>query len=185
MKTICIALHVFIITSLSSIILAQEVLPEKKVTITYNWSRIKSYGSNQIAVWIEDVNGNHVCTLFATRFTTNGGYVKRPVSLSEWTAKFDIKNAKKEDIDAITGATPPTSIQTFTWNCKDKSGKELPIGTYIVRLEANILDSNKMFFRGEIKIGGEPQQTSGLITYSSPSLASGNILFKDVLVEYK
>jgi hypothetical protein len=30
-----------------------------------------------------------------------------------------------------------------------------------------------------------PQKTIGEITYSSPNLASGDVLFKDVLVEYK
>jgi len=166
-------------------IFAQEIQPEKKVTISYTWSRIQSHGSNQIAVWIEDINGNHICTLFATRFTTTGGYIKRPLSLSEWSSKFDIKNASKEDVDAITGATPQSGKQILTWNVKDKSGKAIPAGTYFVRMEANILDADKMFFRGEIKIGGNDQQTTGEISYSNPTLASGKVLFQDVLVEYK
>jgi len=166
-------------------IFAQEIQPEKKVTISYTWSRIQSHGSNQIAVWIEDINGNHICTLFATRFTTTGGYIKRPLSLSEWSSKFDIKNASKEDVDAITGATPQSGKQILTWNVKDKSGKAIPAGTYFVRMEANILDADKMFFRGEIKIGGSAKQSSGEITFSSTNLASGNVLFKDVLIEYR
>jgi len=160
-------------------------LPEKKVSITYTWSRIQSHGSNQIAVWIEDTKGKHICTLFATRYTATGGYAKRPVSLSEWTAKFNLSNASKEEVDAVSGATPQSGKQNFVWNCKDQSGKEVPAGSYVVRMEANILDADKMFFAGEIKIGGEAQQTTGKITYSRPELASGNVLFKDVLVEYK
>jgi hypothetical protein len=166
-------------------VFAQDENQEKKVIITYTWSRIQSHGSNQIAIWIEDTLQNHICTLFATRFTTAGGYVKRPLSLGEWTTKFDLKNASKEEVDAVTGSTPQSGQQIVTWDGKDKSGKAFPAGTYIVRMEANILDADKMFFRGEIKIGGSAQQTTGEITYSSPNLASGNILFKDVLVEYK
>jgi hypothetical protein len=166
-------------------IFAQDTMQEKQVLITYTWTRIQSHGSNQIAVWIEDIKGNHICTLFATKFTTTGGYVKRPLSLSEWTAKFDLKNASKEEVDAVTGATPQSGQQIITWNCKDKSSNALPAGTYIVRMEANIHDADKMFFKGEIGIGGNAQHTIGEITYSSPSIASGDMLFKDVFVEYK
>ncbi len=166
-------------------IFAQDKIQQKKVRVTYTWSRIKSRGSNQIAIWIEDTKGKHICTLFATRFTASGGYLRRPVSLSEWTAKFNLKSSTKEEVDAVTGATAESGKQILTWNGKDKSGKVVPAGTYVVRMEANIHDADKMFFRGEIKTGGSDQKTNGKITYSSPELASGNVLFKDVFVEYK
>ena len=166
-------------------VFAQDKIQGKHVLITYTWTHIQSHGSNQLAVWIEDIKGNHIRTLFATKFTTRGGYIKRPLALSEWTAKFDLKNASKEEVDAVTGATPQSGQQTITWNCKDKSSKALPAGTYIVRMEANIHDADKMFFMGKIRIGGNAQHTTGEITYSSPNLASGDKLFKNVLVEYK
>jgi len=172
-------------TLLNSSIIAQDQNQEKKVIISYTWTRIQSHGSNQIAVWIEDTLQNHICTLFATRFTTTGGYLKRPLALGEWTGKFDLKNAPKEEVDAVTGSTPESGKQILTWNGKDKTGQTVPAGTYIVRMEANILDADKMFFRGEIKIGGSAKQSSGEITFSSTNLASGNVLFKDVLIEYR
>ena len=166
-------------------VIAQVKSPDKKVTVSYTWSKIQSYGSNQLAVWVEDLNGKYICTLFATRYTAKGGYLKRPVSLSEWTSKSDLKNAKKPEVDAITGATPSTGKQSLTWNCKDKSGKNISAGSYVIRMEANIHDDDKMFFRGEIKIGGNACQTSGVITFSDSKLAGGKVLFSDVLVEYK
>ena len=185
MKKNYLSLCVLILLAISfNSIYAKQIESQKKVTINYTWSRIQSHGSNQIAVWIEDTKGNHVCTLFATRYTATGGYIKRPLSLSEWTAKFNLKNASKEEVDAITGATPKAGEQVLTWNGKDKSGKAL-VGKYIVRMEANIMDADKMYFKGEIVIGGNNQKTNGEITYSSPNLASGNVLFKDVMVEYK
>jgi hypothetical protein len=186
MKKIYFTLSALVLsTFLYSYIFAQDENQEKYVIITYTWSRIQSHGSNQIAIWIEDTLQHHICTLFATRFTANGGYVYRPISLSEWAAKFDLKNTSKEEVDAVTGSTPQSGQQIVTWNGKDKSGNAFPAGTYIVRMEANILDADKMFFRGEIKIGGIDQHTIGEISFSNPNLASGNILFKDVLVEYK
>jgi hypothetical protein len=186
MKNYKLSLFALILsTFVTSYNFAQDNIQDKKVIITFTWSRIESHGSNQIAVWIEDTKGKHIITLFATHFTASGGYVKRPLALSEWVAKFDLKNASKEDVDAITGATPQSGKQTFIWNCKDKTGKALPSGKYIVRMEANILDADKMFFKGEINVGGNDQKTNGEITFSNPNLASGNVLFKDVLVEYK
>jgi hypothetical protein len=76
--------------------------------------RISSHGSNQLAIWIEDTLGNHVTTLFVTRFTAAKGHVKRPVALGEWTAKFDLKNASKQEIDAVTGSTPKSGKQQVT-----------------------------------------------------------------------
>ena len=54
-------------------IFAQDNSPDKKATVSYTWTKIQSYGSNQIAVWVEDLNGKFICTLFATRFTVKGG----------------------------------------------------------------------------------------------------------------
>jgi hypothetical protein len=158
---------------------------EQKVTITYTWTRIQSHGSNQIAVWIEDTLGNYISTVFATRFTAKGGYIRRPVSLSEWTSKFDLKKATKEQVDAISGSTPQSGRQSVTWNCKDMKGNIVPEGIYVVRMEANIHDMDKMFFRCKIILGGCFQPSSGEITFSRPELASGEVLFKDVLVESK
>jgi hypothetical protein len=162
-----------------------ESIPGKKVSITYTWSPIRAFGSNQLAVWIEDTRGNHIRTLFATRYTATGGYKKRPVALSEWTSKFNLKNASGAEVDAVSGATPEPGVQTLVWNGTDQSGKVVPAGIYVVRMEANIKNADKMFFRGEIKTGDSEQKTTGEITYSSPALASGEILFKNVLVEYK
>ena len=186
MKKLFITLSILTITGMSfHPLVAQDNKTEKKVTVSYQWTRIQSHGSNQIAVWIEDTNGKLICTLFATRFTATGGYLKRPVALSEWTEKSGLKNASKQEVDAVTGATPSSGKQTLTWDCKDKTGKTVPDGTYIVRMEANILDTDKMFFAGKIQIGGNDEQTKGEITFSKPELSNGNVLFKDVVVEYK
>jgi len=186
MKKFFITLSILTLTGLSfNSLSAQNNNTEKKVTVSYQWTRIQTHGSNQIAVWIEDTKGKLICTLFATRYTATGGYIKRPVSLSEWTEKSDLKNATKQEVDAVSGATPSSGKQTLTWDCKDKTGKTVANGTYIVRMEANILDTNKMFFTGKIQIGGNDEQTKGEITFSKPGLADGNVLFKDVVVEYK
>jgi len=170
---------------LFSSVIARDKSSDKKVIVTYTWSKIQSYGSNQIAVWVEDTKGKFICTLFATNFTAKGGYLKRPLSLSEWTSKSDLKNTTKPEVDAITGATPSSGKQILTWNCTDSSGKIVPNGTYVLRMEANIHDADKMFFRGEIEVGSNAGQTKGEISFSDPKLVTGKVLFSDVLVEYR
>jgi hypothetical protein len=164
---------------------AQDKTHVKQLSVAYTWSRIQSHGSNQIAIWIEDIHGNHIRTLFATHFTATGGYKYRPVSLSEWVEKFDLKNATSEQVDAVSGSTPQSGRQTVIWDGNDQAGKPVTPGKYILRMEANIHDADKMFFRAEINIGGADQKTTGEITYSKPELAKGEVLVKDVLVEYR
>ena len=184
-KTYFIISMLLLTCLLCNSVCAQKNKNEKKVTVSYTWTHIQSHGSNQIAIWIEDAGGKYICTLFATRFTAKGGFNKRPVSLSEWTSKSDIKNATTEEVDAVTGATPSSGKQSVSWNLTDRKGKAVPAGTYIVRMEANILDSDKMFYHAKIKIGGADLLTKGEITFSKPELANGNVLFSNVEVEYR
>ena len=45
-----------------------------EVTISFDFVRQFGSASNQHAVWIEDSDGNVVRSLFASRWTANGGY---------------------------------------------------------------------------------------------------------------
>ena len=163
----------------------QKKADKKKVTITYELSKIPGPGSNQLAVWVEDRDSSVVKTLFATKYTATGGWKKRPASLSEWVKKSNLAGAPKEEVDAITGSTQPAGIQTITWDCTDKAGNRVRKGKYIIRMEANIQNTKKMYYHGLIAVGGRKKTGTGSITYSSPELASGNVLFKNVVVEYK
>lgn len=176
---------IFFLAVMIGKVFAQAATQEKKVSVSYTWIRIPGPGSNQLAIWVEDAKGNYVSTVYASRFTATGGYVTRPVSLSQWTEKSDWKNASKGEIDAVTGSTPQPGTQTVIWSGKDKYGKVVPNGSYTLKMEANILNEKKMFYSCVVIIGGPAQKPKGEITYSEPGLESGNVLFKDVVVEYK
>ena len=75
-----------------------------KISIDFN--RSSTPASNQYAVWIEDMDGNVVKTLFATNFTSNGGYAVREDSIPTWVAHAKPSDMDKTQIDAISGATP-------------------------------------------------------------------------------
>ena len=157
----------------------------KEVTVTYNVNSIPGPGSNQIAVWVEGAGGNYVRSLYASAFTAAGGYERRPVSLSVWTAKSDWKNASQAEKDAVSGATQQEGKNTVVWDLKDKEGKIVPNGKYVIKMEANLKNERKMFLSAEVSVGGGAAATSGVIYYE-PADASGDAkIFEDVTVTYK
>jgi hypothetical protein len=116
---------------------------------------------NQIAIWIQDQNGNYVNTVFLTNFigrygggnrTSNpdidytGG--NRLSALPIWSFKrnvidrtYGIDNyyppdetqaSYPPDIDAVSGATPYETTQEITWQLKD-----MPPGIYNCWIEVN------------------------------------------------
>lgn len=185
MKNLFALVSLLTLSLFSGNIYCQTNSAEKKVIVSFSWSRIQTHGSNQLAAWVEDTSGSYIKTIYATRFTTTGGFVRRSAALSEWVEKSGLKNASKDEIDAITGSTFLSGKQSLTWDCKDKSGSPVPDGKYIIRMEANIQDTNKMYFKGLIRLGAGNQVNSGEISFSRPELVSGNVLFKDVILEYK
>jgi hypothetical protein len=157
----------------------------KKVTISYNLERNSTYASNQLAVWVENDTGGYVSTVYVTKFTITEGYIKRPYSISEWVEKSNRKSMRQEEVDAITGSTQQAGKQFLIWDCKDKFGQPVPPGYYVVRMEANVFQDNRMFYTGKINVGKLNNVAKGQISYTSEDMASGIQIFSDVLVEYK
>ncbi|MDD4776184.1 MAG: DUF2271 domain-containing protein, partial [Syntrophomonas sp.] len=110
--------------------------------------------SNQWAVWIEDDSGRMVKTVFVTNFTAKGGYMIRPESLPTWVAKAQPAALSGAQIDAISSATPRSGHKTYTWDCRDESGKVVPAGTYRFNVEGSYSWQNKVLFSGAFTVGG-------------------------------
>ncbi|MDB4584253.1 DUF2271 domain-containing protein, partial [Draconibacterium sp.] len=124
----------------------------------------KSFNHPSFAVWIEDLEGNYIETLFVTQYVGSGkfahgeiesgkwknepDYVRRPASLPYWAHKRNIQapdglyvpSAETPVADAITGATPQTDFILNT-GTKVESNKK-----FRVLLEINQpWDSNKFW----------------------------------------
>jgi hypothetical protein len=130
-----------------------------KVEISFVYQRQTGMGSNQFAVWIEDSSGKYIKTLYATRFTANGGWQRRAQSLPDWVKASQAANMTTSDIDAITGATPSSGNLAYVWDCKDKGGNPVPAGEYKYIVEATLRMANRVLFSGTIKTGGQAQQS--------------------------
>jgi hypothetical protein len=132
-----------------------EELPEElsgKLIISFDFQRQSGHASNQFAVWIEDADGGYVKTLYATRFTAKGGYKNRPDSIPLWVGRSDLAAMSDKQVDAITGATPQTGAQEYSWDLTDESGKLVSAGMYKFFVEGSLRWKNRVLYSGEISL---------------------------------
>ncbi|ULQ58960.1 DUF2271 domain-containing protein [Brucepastera parasyntrophica] len=131
--------------------------PAADVSVSLTFTRQSGFASNQIAVWVEDSEGNLVKTLFVTKFTGKGGWKKRPNCVPVWLERSDIANAPRKNIDAVTGATPKTGPLSFKWDGSDQNGNRVPSGEYIICVEGTLRDASRVLYTGRIILGGDRQ----------------------------
>ena len=127
-----------------------------EVVISFDYIRQSGAASNQHAVWIEDMDGNVIRTLFASRWTANGGYRTRPDSIALWAEKADLANMTSSEVDAVSGATPGTGSLSYAWDLTDMSGNTVTPGDYIFFVEGTLRWKNFVLYSGVITLGLEP-----------------------------
>ena len=128
-----------------------------EVVVTFEYEKQSGSASNQYAVWVEDMDGNYINTLFATQWTASGGYKNRPDSIALWVEKSGIDSMPDCYVDAISGATPKTSgHQSYAWNSKDINGDTVTPGEYRVFIEGTLRWKNYVLYSGVITIGDSP-----------------------------
>ena len=133
-----------------------EIPGSGKVVIEFDFKNQSGRASNQFAVWIEDAGGNLIKTLYATRFTANGGYKNRPDSIPAWVKKSNLASMKKSEIDAITGATPKAGALSYTWDLTDKNGTRVSPGEYSFFVEGSLRWKNRILYSGKIAVSDVP-----------------------------
>jgi len=128
-----------------------------EVVISFEFTRQSGSASNQYAVWIEDTDGRLVRTLYASRWTANGGYRTRPDSIALWAERSDLANMSRSDVDAVSGATPRGVTQTYyTWDLTDANGAAVLTGEYVVFVEGTLRWKNYVLYSAAIEIGDVP-----------------------------
>ena len=126
------------------------------VTVTFDYEKQSGYATNQFAVWVEDMEGNYINTLYATKWTAQGGYKNRPDSIALWVDKSDVASMQKSEVDAIAGATPKTGSQSYAWDLTDANGNTVQPGEYKFFVEGTLRWKNYVLYSGVIEIGDEP-----------------------------
>ena len=136
-----------------------------KLVITFDYEKQSGYASNQFAVWIEDVDGNYIKTLYATKYTADGGYKNRPDSIPTWVEKSSLAIMSKSKVDTIAGATPKAGPLSYTWDLTDTNGKTAPSGEYKFFVEGSLRWKNRVMYFGTVKIGDTPATVEADVEY--------------------
>ncbi|MBL1066449.1 DUF2271 domain-containing protein [Streptomyces sp. 7-21] len=150
------------------------------VRITYQLHRIPTHASNQIAVWIEDADGAYVTTLFATSFTANGGWDRRPESLPLWRQTSGWESATEEEVRAASRPAQDSGRHTLYWDGTDRNGNPVRPGTYTYRIEGNLLWEDRVLFTGTIQLGSEPDASQAEAVYLPRSAREHPTMVEDV-----
>ena len=108
----------------------------KEIEISFTYQRASTMASNQMAVWVEDVDGAIVKTLLVTDFTAGRrGYRNREMSLPAWVAAADPESMTDQEIDAVSSATPGQGRLMYLWDFTDDLEQPVPEGVYTIHVE--------------------------------------------------
>lgn len=153
------------------------------LTIKFDYTHYPTLATGQYAIWIENMNGKLVRTIFVTRFTARGGYKTREDAIPTWVAKAKPADMSSEDIDGVTGATPQNGNQTYTWDGRDDKGNQLAAGKYRVCIEGTMYWASRVLYQGNFAHGGASNKVNLSVQYSSEDNTNRDML-RNVSVEY-
>ncbi|MCL2230577.1 MAG: DUF2271 domain-containing protein [Treponema sp.] len=143
----------FFIVFILAIIAAASAAAQNAAEISFTFTRQTGPASNQFAIWIEDSSGQLVKTIYAARWTAQGGYARRPTSIPLWVRISNLANMPRASVDAVSGATPATGALTYTWNGTNNAGAAVPAGDYVIVLEGTLRWENQVYYRAPVRLG--------------------------------
>ncbi|MEV0821826.1 DUF2271 domain-containing protein [Nonomuraea rubra] len=154
------------------------------VRIDYQLNRLPRLASNQLAIWIEDARGRYVRTLFATSFTANGGFERRPMSLPLWRQASGWESATDSEVKAASRPAQESGRQSVYWDTTDRSGKPVPPGSYTYRVEGNVVWEKRVLFTGSIEVGDTPHASLARVEFLPADTGQEPALVADVRAGY-
>lgn len=159
----------------------QSVYAEGKqlgqVEISFDYNRAdRDYANNQFAVWIEDLDGNLIKTLFVTHFTVTKGWKTRKEALPTWRKKANISHLEKKDVDTISGATPKGGRLYFTWETDQDDGSFVPARDYNYLVECNYYWEDTVLYKGMIQLGKNEDSSKASPKFSTKNAKKYNLI---------
>jgi hypothetical protein len=105
--------------------------------------------------------------------------------VANWVKAADVRNAPQKDIDAVSGATPPSGTYTVTWDLKDRNGKPVAPGIYRYVVEGTIYMENAVLWAGTIRTGGAKDETKAAASYTPAGAERQGDLISAVAAVYE
>ena len=154
------------------------------VEVSFDFTRMSTHASNQIAIWIEDESGHIVKTVFVTDFTAGRrGYENREDALVHWVEAADPSGMSDTEVDAVSGPTPQAGHVTYVWDITDDAGNRVADGVYRIIIEGTLYWSSNVLYTAEIDLSNATEGTLEFsVTRSEPENTQndsmlGNVVF--------
>ena len=154
------------------------------VEVSFDFTRMSTHASNQLAIWVEDADRQLVKTVLVTNFTgARRGYRNRDMALLHWVSAAKPEGMPDGQIDAISSATPSTGSLTYSWDLTDQNGDRVLDGVYTVNLEGTLYWESNVLFSAVIDTQAtEPGELQVEILRSEPDNSENENMLKNVRI---
>ncbi|MCX6544518.1 MAG: DUF2271 domain-containing protein [Acidobacteria bacterium] len=132
------------------------------------------------AMWLEDMQGRLVKTLFVSQELSNGEY-KLGQACPDWVKLAHWEKAPKPEVDAVTAPTPNVGAEEKIF---DLAALGVPPGTYQFKFQVHITEQYNVLHYGQIAVGPANAQAKIEIAYGPGKLAVTDQFVRDVEVRY-
>ena len=138
----------------------------RRLEVSFSYDKQLMVASSQYAIWIEDMSGNYVNTLYVTRYTAKEGFHRRPKSIPLWVSAARPSEMHTSEIDAISGATPRSGSYRVYWDFTDSSGNLVTGTEYRYFFEATMYNDDDVMYSGVITIGSSEWEQHPVPSYT-------------------
>lgn len=153
------------------------------IDIVFEFERQSTEASNQIAIWVEDTEGNLIKNIYVTDFTAEGGYQVREDALNHWVEKADPAEMDESEIDAFSGATPTAGTLSYTWDGTDENGQKVEAGQYKIFIEGTLYWSSNVVYEALIDTGMSTESIEVTSVYSESDNTNKDMI-SNVMINY-
>ena len=155
----------------------------KAIEISFTYQRASTMASNQMAVWVEDVDGAIVKTLLVTDFTAGRrGYRNREMSLPAWVAAADPESMSDQEIDAVSCATPGQGRLSYLWDFTDDLEQPVPEGVYTIHVEGTFFWESDVVYTAIVDTANLVDEIAVEMERTAPDTHDNEDMITDVSV---
>ena len=129
---------------------------KRTIEISYQMEDVKEFTpSYQLSIWLEKTDGTFVKTLFVSDYLAYGGYLEYGICPS-WSKKANWDKTTKEELDAVSGATPDPGDVNLVVEC---SIDQIPDGEYNLFIQVHLKENLNDTYKGKVNfLSGKEMQ---------------------------
>ena len=155
----------------------------KAIEISFTYQHAPTMASNQIAVWVEDVDGAMVKTLLVTNFTAGRrGYRNREMSLPAWVAVAEPESMTDQEIDTVSSATPGQGRLSYLWDFTDDLGQPVPEGVYTIHVEGTFFWESDVVYTAIVDTANLADEIAVEMERTAPDTHDNENMITDVSI---